>query len=150
MKELFTDAPNARMVSEELLCCGQPAVSALEAAARNGCRTVINLRPEGELGDFDEAAAVASLGMRYVHIPVAGPQDLTTENARRLHEALDAPDSHPVMLHCGSGNRVGALLAMRARHLDGQSKDDALQTGLSAGLDPNTPLYGATRDRLSR
>ncbi len=39
----------------------------------------------------------------------------------------------PVLLHCASGNRVGALLALRAR-MHGASPEEALELGNEAGL----------------
>ena len=52
----------------------------------------------------------------------------------------------PVLLHCGSGNRVGALLALAAFHVDGRPADAALQYGLDSGL---TRLEPVVRDHLS-
>ncbi len=40
----------------------------------------------------------------------------------------------PVLVHCGSGNRVGAIHALGAHYIDGQSIDDALVVGRSTGL----------------
>ena len=39
----------------------------------------------------------------------------------------------PVLLHCASGNRVGALLSLRA-HMQGASPEEALELGTEAGL----------------
>jgi hypothetical protein len=49
------------------------------------------------------------------------------------------------MLHCGSGNRIGALFALMAFHLEGESADRALQVGREAGL---TRLEPVVRERL--
>jgi hypothetical protein len=49
------------------------------------------------------------------------------------------------MVHCASGNRVGALLALRANRLEGASPEDALELGLDAGL---TRLEPAVREAL--
>ncbi len=39
----------------------------------------------------------------------------------------------PVLLHCRTGNRVGALLALRAS-MQGASDEEALEIGRKAGL----------------
>ena len=39
-----------------------------------------------------------------------------------------------MLLHCASGNRVGALLALMAYHEEGVSRRQALDVGRAAGL----------------
>ncbi|MGB5737928.1 MAG: hypothetical protein WBM54_01160, partial [Woeseia sp.] len=63
---------------------------------------------------------------------IAGPDDVTFENAAKL-DALLAEFAGPVLLHCGSGNRVGALFALRAKAA-GASDDEAIAVGRAAGL----------------
>lgn len=148
MSQSELDLPNERRVEAGILSTGQPSRADLEAARRAGTRTIVNLRPDREFSEYDEAAAAAELGLRYVHIPVAGPQDLTRENAQALDRALDGEQAAPALVHCGSGNRVGALFALRARHVAGESVDRALQAGVDAGLDRTSTLYAATRQAL--
>lgn len=148
MSESELDLPNARAVSDGVLSTGQPTRAHLEAARQAGTRTLINLRPAGEFSEFDEAAFAADLGLRYIHIPVAGPQDLSRENAQALDRALSDEQATPAIVHCGSGNRVGALFALRARYVAGLSLDRALQAGVDAGLNPESKLYPATRQAL--
>ena len=149
MSEFRVDLPNTRAVNNDVISGGQPTRSQLEAAKQAGARTVINLRPIGEFSDYDEAAAAAELGLRYVHIPVAGAADLTRENAVALDQALSDKQDRPAVVHCGSGNRVGALFALRARHVAGDLPETALQRGLDAGLNPDSSLFAATRDALA-
>ena len=40
----------------------------------------------------------------------------------------------PVIAHCGSGNRVGALYALREHYVRGATPADALAFGKRAGL----------------
>ena len=136
--------PNARVPVEGMLVGGQPSIDQLERAAAAGYRVVVDLRAVGEPGAIeDERALVTGLGMSYVHIPVAGREDISEENARRLDQELDRL-AGPVLFHCASGNRVGALLAVRAA-LDGMSPEDALAFGKNAGL---TSLEPHTRTVL--
>lgn len=128
------DILNAKMPAPDLLTCGQPLPVQLEQARKAGYRTIINLRPPGEVSGFDEAAAVAGLGMRYINIPIGGPADLTVENAQKLADVLDDLNAYPVLLHCGNSNRVGALMALKAGLLDGEDADTALEIGRQAGL----------------
>lgn len=132
---LWIDIPNACSAAPGICSGGRPQPHHLQQARDRGVRTVVSLCPPGEAADYDEAAMVAALGMQFLNIPVAGPQDLTRANAERLAEALRAagPD-HPVLLHCASGNRVGALVALKAFLVDGAAPADALQQGRLSGL----------------
>ena len=148
MSQPFHDLPNARVLSESLVVSGQPDHGHLAQACEAGCSMVINLRPQEEHAEFDEANIVQELGMVYVHIPVQGPDDITVENARRLAQALVDCERGQVVAHCGSGNRVGALLALAAHHLDEWPQEQALQYGLDAGLNPETGVYTAVLTSL--
>ena len=121
---------------------GQPDEAALEVFADSGYVAVIDMRTAGEDRGFDEPAAVAGLGMEYVAFPIGG-DDITLDKAQEL-DALLAQYDEPVLLHCGSGNRVGALLALRDFLASGDA-EQALQTGKDGGL---TRLEGKVRDAL--
>ncbi|MDI1303211.1 MAG: protein tyrosine phosphatase family protein [bacterium] len=139
--DLLLDIPNACTPGSGLCTGGRPRPEHLQAAARRGVRTVINLCPPAEAVDYDEAALVTKLGMHYVNIPVAGPADLTLENARLLAAAMaEAGPGHPVLLHCASGNRAGALLALKAHSIDLLPPAEALELGRRAGLTALEPF----------
>ncbi|MBN8728701.1 MAG: hypothetical protein J0H15_13500 [Xanthomonadales bacterium] len=121
-----------------LVTGGQPDAPALGQFANAGGALVIDLRAAGEPRGYAEAALARELGLGYVNLPIADAGDLTAENAARLHQLL-ADASGPVLLHCASGNRVGALLAIEAaeRGLDPQA---ALELGRRAGLTTLEPV----------
>ncbi|MFT5582598.1 MAG: hypothetical protein ACI9VR_000174 [Cognaticolwellia sp.] len=96
--------------SDRVVTGGQPEESLLQQAPGLGFDTVVNLRTLGEM-TFDEAKLVQELGMTYVHVPVAGGQDLTPENAAKLKAALDASQGQ-ALVHCASGRRVTGLMAI--------------------------------------
>ena len=123
---------------------GQPDEAALEVFADAGYATVIDMRGEGENRGFDEAAVVEELGLHYVTLPIDGKDAVSFENARKLDELLQKYPG-PVLVHCGSGNRVGALLALRAS-LAGKDDESALELGRAGGL---TGLESVVRDRLA-
>lgn len=134
MSDPAIDLPNACRPESNLLTGGQPSRGCLEAAAKAGYHTVVNLRPQGEFDDSDEAAAVRELGMDYVCIPVAGPQDLNADAAEALDAVLATAGGRPVLVHCASGNRVGALFALHARLKKGVGVEEALARGRATGL----------------
>lgn len=139
--ELWLDIPNCCTPGTGLCTGGRPRPEHFQQAKDKGVRTVINLCPPGEACDYDEAAVVSGLGLHYVNIPVSGPADITADKARELAKAMaEYSPGHPVLLHCASGNRVGALMAMKARFVDGRSPADALAEGRAAGLKALEPL----------
>ena len=128
---------------EGISSAGQPDKAALEVFNDAGYSTVIDMRAEDEDRGFEEAAFVEELGMHYVAFPIANEDEISFESARKLDELLQQYPG-PVLVHCASGNRVGALLALRAS-LDGADDEQALALGREGGL---TRLEGLVRKRL--
>lgn len=122
---------------------GQPDEAALQVFKDSGYVAVIDLRGANEDRGLDEEVAVESLGMDYVNLPVSGRDAIGFENAQKLDEIMAAYEG-PVLIHCGSGNRAGALLALRAS-LNGADDETALAIGQAAGL---TRAQGLVEERL--
>lgn len=128
-----------------LYTAGQPAARDWAAIKARGVRTVVNLRVPGEIKGRDEAAEVRAAGLRYIEIPVGGAEGINPANARALHEALALAHGGGVLVHCASGNRAGALLALEQRDFDGVAAPRALEIGKSGGV---TGLEGKLRQAL--
>jgi len=126
-----------------ILAGGRIAAADLPALRAAGVVRVVDLSRDEETPDFDEAAAVRAAGLEYANLPIAGPQDLD----RATVQAFDAllAEGGPVLVHCASGNRVGALAALRAAWLHGAGEEAAIAEGRRWGL---TSLEGAVRERL--
>ena len=127
-----------------MFASGQPTQDQVAVLASAGVKHVISLRTEGEL-EWDEPALVESLGMDFYSIPISSGNGLTSENARSLDNLLASLDGQPVLLHCGSSNRVGALRAITARD-GGASIEEALSVGRRWGL---TGLEQRVRDTFT-
>ncbi|MBI1182420.1 MAG: TIGR01244 family phosphatase [Alphaproteobacteria bacterium] len=97
---------------------GQLQPADLDAAARQGIRSVICNRPDGEEAGQPTAALMAEkaheAGLGFAHVPVAigGP---TAADAARMAEALDALPG-PVLAYCRSGARSSKAWEMAPRH----------------------------------
>lgn len=139
----FHFVPNQCRPEHRLFCGGQPTARQLADFAREGGGCVVNLRPQAEMGGWDEGATVRELGMEYVHIPVAGPDDLSREAATTLADAMRRFDEDHLMVHCASGQRVGALVALKSGWIDGLSPDEAVEAGRKAGLQRLEPVVRA-------
>jgi uncharacterized protein (TIGR01244 family) len=121
---------------------GQPDEAALSVFAKQGYTTVIDLRTEGEDRGIDETEVVERMGMEYISLPI-GRDDVNFGNARFL-DKLIAQANGPVLVHCGSGNRVGALLAL-SKSMDGADDETALEYGRKGGM---TRLEGTVKEAL--
>jgi uncharacterized protein (TIGR01244 family) len=116
----------------------------LESIDAAGYEAVIDLRGADEDRGIDERDAVEGLGMTYISLPILGAGDISYDNANELDRLL-ARFEKPVLVHCGSGNRAGALLALRAK-LNGADNDAAVEAGRRTGL---TELEDVVRQRLN-
>ncbi len=126
------EIPNATL-SQGVLSGGQPAAEQYVTLAEAGYKTVIDLRATGEAGSEENASRVQAAGMTHVHIPVAGAEGINRESAQKLADALAQADG-PIVVHCGSGNRVGALFGMKAFWIEGKTPEEALAIAQAAGL----------------
>jgi uncharacterized protein (TIGR01244 family) len=136
--------PNMKEPMDGVISGGQPSPEQLTAARDAGYKTVLNMRRPDEKGVGDEAEMVDGLGMEYLSIPIDGAAGLTRENTLAFAAALESAE-YPLIIHCGSGNRIGALFALKAFWVDGKSAEEALQIGLDSGL---TRLEGAVTEIL--
>lgn len=127
-------AMDITQVSDDLYVGGQPTASELAQFAGGGGRHVIDLRMPSENPGFDEAGAVAEAGMKYHRLPIAGPAGLTRDNVQALDRLLSQFQGEKTLLHCASSNRVGALMALRAKWLYGAGEAEALALGREHGL----------------
>lgn len=122
---------------------GQPTLETLDEISDAGYGIVIDMRMPHEDRGIDERAAVEARGMTYITLPIDGGDGITYENASKLNEILAGVDG-PAFVHCGSGNRAGAVLALRAK-LNGADNETAVEAGKQTGL---TRLEDVVRQRL--
>lgn len=125
--------PNGHMPMEGIVTAGQPAANQFAALAASGVSTVIDLRAPGEPRGFDEPAAARAAGVEYHNIPVVAGS-LTASEFDQVRELLRAPDRRPVLLHCVSANRVGAVLLPYLVLDELRSPDEALRIAHDVGL----------------
>lgn len=127
-----------------VVTAGRLAPPDVEHARDAGIRHIIDLTPDAETPDFDEASAVVAAGLAYSNLPLGGPADLTRQNVQAFDAMLRAA-KRPVLVHCASGNRVGAMAALRAAWLEGKPTEEAIAIGKQWGL---KGLEGEVRRRI--
>lgn len=134
---------NAQHPQPNVITGGQPTPEQIRAMHDAGVKHIINLRTDAEM-DWDEKTLVTSLGMQYHSIPIAGATGVTLENADQLQDLLQSLGGEATVLHCASGNRVGALMAISSA-ARGNSIDEAIATGKQWGM---TRLEDLVREKL--
>jgi len=146
-KAPLVEIRNAQRAFPGILSGGQPTDAQLKEAKNKGFKTIINLRPVKEHQGEKEANKVRELGMNYVNIPVSGARGITSQNSQALIQALSDTSKYPVMIHCASGNRVGALFALDAAQRVKLSTEEAIAVGKQSGL---TRLSGLVKNIIEK
>ncbi len=126
-----TAFPNYHVIRPGLAAAGQPSAEGLAQLKALGFKTVVNLRTDQE-GAKDEEAVVKAAGLAYVSVPVTA-ETLSRADADAVGRVLDDPTAGPVLLHCASANRVGALWAL-LQVRQGKTLDEAEAEGRAIGL----------------
>ena len=95
---------------------GQIDASHLAEIVKQGYKSVINNRPDGEGGPSQPShseikAAADAVGLHYVYQPVISSQ-MTMDDVHRFHEHLEALPK-PVLAFCRTGTRCTRLFQAR-------------------------------------
>ncbi len=123
---------NATFPEPGVMAAGQPTGEQIQLLAEEGYRTVIDLRAPGEPHGFDEPAAARVNGLAYVNIPVT-TANLGHARLDLFFEAMERAE-RPLLLHCGSSQRVGALYYAWLVLEKGVDPKKALERAKAAGL----------------
>lgn len=124
--------PNGMMPLDGVITAGQPTRAQLEELARQGVRTVVDLRAPGEPRGFEEPASARAAQLEYHNVPV-GPS-IGAPEFEQVRSLLRDRDRRPLLLHCASANRVGAALIPYLVLDENRSPEEALQIAHSVGL----------------
>lgn len=129
---------NAVEAEPGLLVAGQPTAAQIKAAGKAGYRTVFDLRSRVEDRGFDEEKVTGKAKMAYTNVEVT-PDTLTQSKVLFFLMMLREAE-RPVLLHCSTGNRAGALYYSWLVLEKGMPEDQALGQAQAAGL--RDPLLG--------
>jgi len=119
---------------------GQPDAAAWSALAKAGFKSVIDLREASEPRGHDEVGEIARAGLRYFPLPVSH-ESLGDRQFDVLRDLLRDPLNRPVLVHCQSANRVGALLLPYLALDEHLPLDEAQRRAVAVGL--RSPDYSA-------
>ena len=141
--------PNYSLLTPDVAVAGQPTEAGLGQLGALGFRVVIDLRAPSE-GTAAEEAAVKAAGLRYVSVPVTA-ETLRREDAEAVATILGERGRGPVLLHCSTGNRVGAVWTV-LQVTKGVPYEDAEAEGRKIGLRSGAMVAAVRRvvDQLER
>lgn len=124
--------PNASFPEPGILAAGQPTGEQIQLLAEEGYKTVIDLRPAEESRGYDEVGAAKANGLEYINIPVT-PASLDQATIDQFLSAMKKAE-RPVVVHCATSNRVGALYYAWLVLEKGAKPEEALNKAKAAGL----------------
>ena len=117
--------------------------NAVAEAKALGFKTILDLRGPDE-GIAVERAAAEAAGIAYLNIPVTTKAP-TESQIPAFAEIVEDPANWPVLVHCVSANRAGAIWALY-RAYRGVPPEVAVEEGRAAGL--RTSREAAVRAQL--
>jgi uncharacterized protein (TIGR01244 family) len=124
---------NALTPESGVIAAGRLQPGDIAGLQQAGIRHVVDLTLDAETPNLDEAKLVQAAGMRYSNLPLRGAADLTRENVIAFDELMRSTE-RPVLVHCSSANRVGAIAALRAAWIEGKSEEESIAIGKAWGL----------------
>lgn len=117
----------------DVYLASQPSPADYRELKERGVQTVINLRNSAEEPGIDAASISKDLGLSYVNPAFSSPEQLGDRQFDETRAALNKAQG-PVLLHCGTANRVGAMWLVW-RVLDGgKDYQTALMEAKQIGL----------------
>src|SRR5688500_4492684 len=126
---------NFSKVDAVVACGGATETSALDGLAKDGFKSVINLRLASEANANIElnAAHARSPGLNYIHVPfnAAQPEPKVLD---QFLAAIANKANQPAYVHCGSANRVGAVWLVKRVLQDGWTIEKATEEAKLIGL----------------
>ena len=128
-------------INDQVSVGPQPSQEELQKLAKQGFKSVVNFRTEGEdeqpLSPQAEGEKVKSAGMEYLHIPVS-MKAMGLELVDQFREQFpDLPK--PVFAHCKSGKRAGAMVMMHMAVEQGLTGEQTLQHAEKMGFECDQP-----------
>ena len=129
---------NFRQISEKFWAGGQPSPEDLAQLARQGVKSIVNLRSPDETGSLSNEQELSKTNsLEYINLPLESNSSNGEKIDHLLTEIVDLPT--PIYFHCGAGGRasVTALIALA----DQENWEDAVivAKAIDLGIDPTHP-----------
>lgn len=126
------EIPNARAYKGYVLG-GLPTRQQLDAAMEAGFESAMSLMASDEAGGPELARYGASQGLRYLRFTIASEEDLTESMAWQFAATISMLGK-PAIIHCATGQRVAAIVALKAYFVEELAAEDAYAIGEALGM----------------
>jgi len=136
---------NVNSLNPNLILGGQPTLEQMKALEEAGVQHFISLRPETEDGAGWEETYADGKDIEFNRLPISGAGSLTKENVDIFSQLLSERTDETTVIYCASGNRVGAMLALKSFWTDGVDAEISFNLGVQNGM---TSLTAAVREIL--
>lgn len=128
-----------KKINDNITVMGQVTKDELKQAANEGFKSILNLRASGEEGFMpDEEKQAEAAGLTYVNIPVK-KEEISDELTSQVLKEIDGLPK-PVLVHCASGMRAGAMACMHMATREGMTADEGMTKAQAIGFDCNSEL----------
>lgn len=108
---------NRHKISDEAWRSAQPAPHHIRRAARDGVKTVVNLRGDQSFGTtWLEERACTQNGVKLINFKLRSRAAPTREELRAIRNLLETI-TYPVLLHCKSGSDRAGLMSVLYAHV---------------------------------
>ena len=132
-RDLARMLPNGRLTLPGVVTAGQLSAEQFRAAAVAGMKTVLDLRPPDEARGYDEPATAREAGVDYRCLPVTAAS-LGTAQFAEVRRVIGDLTLRPLLIHCATANRVGAVLIPHLVLDQGMDSREALRVAREIGL----------------
>lgn len=123
---------NYSRATDKIAISGLIGDGGVKALASHGFKTIIDMRTSTE-GTAEEKALVNTTTMNYINIPMT-VSGISEEQLSEFTKAFESAET-PILIHCGSGNRAGAMWAAYLIR-KGTDPEKAIEAGRKAGMRP--------------
>jgi uncharacterized protein (TIGR01244 family) len=118
-------------VGHSVVLAGQIQPDDIPKLARQGVRTIVNLRRDPGRSTVEQRN-VEALGLTYIHLPLPA-YELQPQHLTAFQQAIE--DKEGLYIHCRSGTRVALLWMLHRMFNEGWSREDAEAELRTAGYD---------------
>ena len=132
--ESMQGLPNLMEAKNQIYTAGQPGEEGFSQMMKMGIKTVINVLPEGERLSGEPQTA-AHYKITYLALPL-DIENFNRRTVERFAEMLYAHPERPILIHCSTGNHVGALWFAYLVLMENVPLGIALKEGRRIGMQP--------------
>jgi uncharacterized protein (TIGR01244 family) len=129
---------DTKKVSENLSATGQVTPEQLQQAAKEGFKSVLNLRSPDESGFIvDEQQQAQAAGLQYANVPLR-PKEANPELTQAAIQQIENLPQ-PVLIHCAAGGRAGGIALIAAAVQENLTYEQIAQKAKELGINLDQP-----------